>query len=279
MHGGETDLRMVPSVAIDKGMPAFAQPVLEHMVSPVHTIADGDKLERADRELSRLHISALAVTDRSGAMVGVLSRTDLIRAGRVRRVGGRRELSLSLPDASVREHMTSTVEVVAPDTSLAEAARRMLRQHVHRLFVAEDRRPLGVVSTKEMVSAVVQARVALPIAELMHGSLVTVQANEPVALAVDRMTAAHHSGLLVLEGGWPVGIFTQADALAAQEAPAADPVESWMDTRFVCLPLATPVFRAGEQALATRARRVLAIDASGLRGVLTGMDFARLVQG
>jgi hypothetical protein len=43
--------------------------------------------------------------------------------------------------------------------------------------------------------------------------------------------------------------------------------------------MAMPVWRAGEQTVATRARRLLVVDADGPRGVATGMDFARLVQG
>ena len=82
---------------------------------------------------------------------------------------------------------------------------------------------------------------------------------------------------MVVEDGWPVGAFTQADALGAREAPPDDRVDSWMDPRVICLPMATPVFRAAEQALATRARRVIAVDADGMRGILTGTDFARIV--
>jgi hypothetical protein len=47
----------------------------------------------------------------------------------------------------------------------------------------------------------------------------------------------------------------------------------------ICVPLATPLFRAAEQAFATRARRVLVVDGQGVQGILTGLDFARVVRG
>lgn len=80
------------------------------------------------------------------------------------------------------------------------------------------------------------------------------------------MALAYHSGLIVLEDGWPVGAFTQADALAAREAPPDDRVDHWMDTRIVMLPLAVPAFRAAERVASTRARRLLVVDGGGVRG-------------
>ena len=100
------------------------------------------------------------------------------------------------------------------------------------------------------------------------------RARSPASI---RSTKPAHSGLIVLEDGWPVGSFTQADALAAREAPPDDRVDHWMDTRIVMLPLAMPAFRAAEQVASTRARRLLVVDGSGVRGVITGIDFARLV--
>lgn len=248
------------------------------MVSPVRTIRETASAVDAERELSRLGVSALPVIDRSESMVGVLSRTDLLRAGRTRFAEGNRR-ALTLPKTTVRELMTATVEVIGPETPLSEAARRMVRQHRHRLYVSEDRRPAGVVSTKEMMLAVSVAKIALPIAEIMHGSLVVVQASDPLSLAIERLTLSHHGGLVVVEDEWPVGMFTQTEALDAREAAPDERVDEWMDPRFICLPMATPVFRAAEQAVATRARRVLAVDGAGLRGIVAGLDFARLVEG
>lgn len=258
-------------------METSATPVSEFMISPVRTILESKHASDAEQEMTARGVSALAVVDGRGTMIGVVSRTDLLRVGRVRMQNGRRRKTLSLPQAPVRELMTPNVQIVAPDTLMAEAARRMIREHIHRLYVSRDRLPVGVVSTKEMMRAVAEARIAQPIADFMHKSIVMVRSDDPLSLAVDRMAAAHHVGLVVVDDGWPVGSFTQADALGAREAPGADRVDSWMDPRVICLPMATPVFRAAEQALATRARRVIAVDADGMRGILTGTDFARIV--
>lgn len=249
------------------------------MAVPLYTARETESLAHVERRMSEWGVSALPVLSADGRLVGVISRTDLLRVGRVRAQNGRRHKLMTLPDSPVRERMHTTVEVVARDTPLSEAARRMVRQHIHRLYVAEDGRPLGVVGMKQIMHALLDANVRMPIVELMHGSLVVVQAGDPLTIAVDRMIAAEHAGLVVVEDGWPVGFFTQVDALAARDAPADHRVDEWMDPRVICLPERIPVHRAVEQALALRARCVLAVDAEGIRGILTGMDFARLVAG
>jgi CBS domain-containing protein len=71
----------------------------------------------------------------------------------------------------------------------------MLQNRNHRLYIATDRVPTGVISTKELMLAVADARIAIPVSEFMHGSLVVVNADAPLSLAIDRMALAHHSGL------------------------------------------------------------------------------------
>lgn len=259
-------------------MKKFASSVRHYMRTPVHTILESEQLTEAAVVLETREISALGVVDPRGALVGVISRTDLIHAGRMRAREDSRDKALSLPAVGLREFMTPTVEIIGPDRPLHEAARGMLKRDVHRLFVSDDRRPIGVITTTDLMRAVVDARLKEPIADIMHIAVISVEADRPVAYAVDRMAAVERSGLVVTEEGWPVGVFTQADALAARDAPATDRVEAWMDPRIICVPMATPIWRAAQQTVATRPRRLLTVDGRGVRGVVTSMDFARVVE-
>ena len=229
--------------------------------------------------MSEVGISALPVVDDNGVLVGVISRTDLLRAGRVRvQTNGSRKRVLTLPDSKVREFMESTVEVVTPATTLADAARHMGRLHIHRLYVAEDSRLQGVISTQEMMQAVANANVRVPLQELMSSGIVSVKADEPLSLAIDRMAAARHAAIVVVEDGWPVGIFSQAEALASREAPPDHPVAEWMNTQILCLPAGIPSGRAAQQAVSTGVRTILAVDGEHVRGIVSGSDFANLVR-
>lgn len=259
-------------------MSTLTTAVAEYMSSPVITLNETDSVLAAQDKLAMLRISALAVVDRDGGLVGVITRSDLLRIGRKRAAqADKRRQALVLPNVPVRQVMTPSVEIITASTTLAEAAKRMTRQQVQRLYISSDRRPEGVLSTKDLMQAVVDARVSLPVSELMNKTVVSVRAADPLSVAIDRMASAQEHGLVVLEDEWPVGVFTQEDALAAREAPPDLPVDQFMQRRVICVPVTLPAFRAAEQAIAAHTRRVLAVDGSAVRGVVSGMDFARLI--
>jgi CBS domain-containing protein len=57
-------------------------------------------------------------------------------------------------NTAVRDIMTPRPYTVAPDEDVREAARQMLYADVHRLFVAEGDKVVGIISTTDIVRAV-----------------------------------------------------------------------------------------------------------------------------
>jgi CBS domain-containing protein len=54
--------------------------------------------------------------------------------------------------------MTADPVIVAPETPLGQLARSMLDAHIHRVIVAHaDRRPLGIVTSTDVLAAVARA--------------------------------------------------------------------------------------------------------------------------
>jgi CBS domain-containing protein len=222
----------------------------------------------------RLHArSSLAVVDAGGAAVGVITRTDLLRRDP-------RDPSPQLaPDRPVRDAMSSPVLTVEEDEDLGDAARRMIDHRVHRLFASKGNELSGVLGTLEIMRAVSQAHIDRPMAEIMRTPVITVRATETIAVAADRLREANISGLVVVDDEWPVGLFTQREALEAAALPATARVEDAMSPALLCLQVETPLHRAAAQAAATRSRRILAVENRRIRGIITGLDFARLVAG
>lgn len=107
-------------------------------------------LADAARLMEERHVSGLPVVDAAGALVGVVSQTDLVRARATE------YLWANWAGLRVRHLMTSPAVTVHRQTPLALAARRMDRHHVHRLVVVDDHddaRPIGVLSTSDLVRA------------------------------------------------------------------------------------------------------------------------------
>jgi len=254
--------------------------VSQYMTAPARTIAASARLSEAHAILREYAFSALPVLDAKGLVAGVISRTDLLRAGRVTgRVSRATPLLEFAKDATVASLMTSPAATVTPETPLARAAEEMLRHHYHRLVVVDAKGALlGVLSTKDLMAAARDLKLSGAIGDYMSDTVVTVDALDNVAHATDRLADAKVAGLVVIEDGRPAGLFTQTEALQAREEAATTPLGDVMSYAMLCLDRSTRVHRAAAHALATRARRVIVVDHHQVCGVLTGMDFARALR-
>lgn len=260
-------------------------PVSLYMSQPLAAVPEGATLVEVEEALFARKVSCVPVVDKAGRCTGVISRTDLLRIGRVeaKRKGDGRKL-LALPEMRAADVIKAEAVTITQDTPVSEAARLMVKSHIHRVFVrdaleqkpnGERHRLLGVFSTKEVLAAIRDKRETLPISDYMASPVFTIPSTATLALATDRLAKAHVSGLVVVnEDEWPIGIFSQAEALESRDLPPETQIEDVMNYAMLCLDARTPLFRAAGHAHATRARRVLAIEDRKVKGILTGIDFA-----
>ena len=131
--------------------------VAELMQRNVRTVGADASIAEVVVSLADAHISGLPVVDDGGRVVGVISASDVLTAeAETNDSAARQEL---LEGTAVREIMTRRPYTVTPETDVREAARQMLYADVHRLFVTEDGRIVGVVSTTDIVRAVAHGRI------------------------------------------------------------------------------------------------------------------------
>jgi CBS domain-containing protein len=107
-------------------------------------------IEEAEALLRQHHITGLPVVDADERLVGVISQTDLLylRMPSVRALIRRTESGLRVGE--VMSTPPITVDAAAP---LIDAARRMERDHLHRLVVVDGHgRPIGVLAAMDFVS-------------------------------------------------------------------------------------------------------------------------------
>ena len=256
-------------------MSRFNVPVESFASSPVYTIAADESLQSADRRMRTLSVSSLAVIDREGALVGVITRSDLVRIGRYRARARRGGPLLDFPDAPIADAMTRDVVTLSTRGTVAQACELMVRRHIHRVFTTDDGALAGVFSTRDAMRAVCDQRLEDPIAAFMSSPLFTVDVGDSTALATEYLDRARITGVVVVESDWPVGVFTMSEAVFARALPENTAVEEVMDAAVVCLPRDTPMFRAAHQALRMGVRRIVVSHQRDMVGILSGMDFAR----
>ncbi|MEU6772304.1 CBS domain-containing protein [Streptomyces sp. NPDC046759] len=138
------------------GTPAFVQDVMTHRVVALRSGAAFKAIVKVMREWS---VSALPVLDEAGRVVGVVSQGDLLpkeeyQDGGLGRYGQLWDLTGARKADAVTaaELMTTPAVTVAPDATLAHAARTMARTGVKRLpVVGRDGTLRGIVSRSDLL--------------------------------------------------------------------------------------------------------------------------------
>ncbi len=147
------------------------------MQSGVTTVAPGLPVTELEQLLAREGVSGMPVVD-DGALCGVVSRTDVVRAIAAAEsdagttLAYYQEIAGAVPGPSaaalmaseriagrsVRDIMTRELITVAPDRPVREVAETMIARGVHRVLVTEDRRLLGIVTTLDLARAIADGR-------------------------------------------------------------------------------------------------------------------------
>lgn len=124
-----------------------ARTVAEAMTRGLVTVRATAPLYEAAQLLDAHRVHGLPVVDQAGAVVGVLSQTDLLRAQVVE------HLWTSLRGLAVRHVMTAPAITITVHASLDDAAELMEQRRVHRLVVVgpDGVTPVGVLSVSDLV--------------------------------------------------------------------------------------------------------------------------------
>lgn len=121
--------------------------------------------------LARERVGGAPVVDQQGRCIGVFSVSDCNRRTRSGNRAARTPPPIpgwvcsewevveqdwdALPADTVSRYMTPDPVMVQPATPVADLAQMMVDAHIHRLIVAgEDRRPIGIVSSTDVLAAV-----------------------------------------------------------------------------------------------------------------------------
>ncbi len=135
----------------------------------VLVISQHMSLRAAAHLLTQARVSGAPVVDEEGRCVGVLSAADLVHwMDRGKQATKRRGTGAScvccdwqidglddVPEDEVSRYMTTNVVATGPETRVGELARWMRNAHIHRIVIVDERRrPVGVVSSMDVLAAV-----------------------------------------------------------------------------------------------------------------------------
>jgi CBS domain-containing protein len=257
--------------------------VREYMTPSVVSVTADAPLTDVLRKLDHNNISSMLVTGENGAPAGVISITDLLRVAKQRSDEDATKtplLPLMPQGKKASDVMTKDIITIPVDATVGAAAARMLKHAIHRVFVTEGEKVVGVFSTRDALRVVLERRIETPIREVMTTPVATVGIGETIDAALDKLEDGNPRGLAVVDIKVPVGVFTQLEAIKARALPArlrARPVEEVMSYATAYLDVSTPLYRAAGHDIATEIRRILVTEQRALAGIVTGYDLAKVL--
>lgn len=138
------------------------------MQTQVVAVGVGDTLASVRRLFADEDIHGAPVVDEQGRVVGVISTSDLLRAtadveegerpGQGYFAEGIESFPEGLEDLRIREElrvedvMTDAIVWVEPTAGLAEVARTLRENRVHRVLVIEDEALVGILSSFDLLA-------------------------------------------------------------------------------------------------------------------------------
>ena len=191
----------------------------------------------------------------------------------------------------VKDLMHPGVMTCKPTASLGQVAVLLNQHQVHALFVTDrDGRIMGIISDFDLMagewlssdSESLAVMRKLTAADLMTQPVDSVEANTPLAEAVNLLMEKGVSRLLVTDNEKPVGIISLSDfvaSIASEITSNRETVGDVMSDAILVCRGKTPVASAARAMTSSGWRSVLVVDAKGkILGVVSGHDLLRFVK-
>lgn len=171
-------------------------------------------LGRVAEVLLEQHLHALVVADRDGRPLGLLSDYDLMAAEWLSKDS---ESLAAMRRMTAGELMTTPLDTIDAGAAACDAAERMRTGGKSRLVVVERGKPVGIISTSDIVAGMIVARPLgrKSVADVMSRAILVCREETPLCSVARAMTDAQYRSVLVVDAmGRALGVVSGFDMLA-----------------------------------------------------------------
>ncbi len=123
---------------------------VEVMQDTVIAVGPELPLQKLEDFLTGADIGGVPVVAHDGKILGVVSKTDLVRS--MSNEEGQQRDPLG-PEPTVEDIMTHEVVAANPDDDIRDVARQMIDGHLHRVLIVDDEEVVGIVTTLDLLRA------------------------------------------------------------------------------------------------------------------------------
>jgi CBS domain-containing protein len=163
--------------------------------------------------LNQHHVHALAVTDRDGRVVGILSDFDLL-AGEW--LSSDSESLNALRNLTAADLMSHPVDSVEANISLSDAVHVLIEKDISRLLVTDNGKPVGIISLSDFVASIASEEKAKreTVGDVMSDAILVCRGKTPITSAARAMTSSGWRSVLVVDAkGKVLGVVSGKDLL------------------------------------------------------------------
>ncbi len=113
----------------------------------------------------------------------------------------------------IQNIMARTLISVNPSTTALQIAKMMEQGGIGAILVKEKKNPVGIVTDRDFATKIAANSLPLdtPAEKFMSSPLITINHNESISAAAERMSSKKTRKLAVTENGDIVGIITSTD--------------------------------------------------------------------
>jgi len=113
----------------------------------------------------------------------------------------------------IQDIMTRALITINPSTTALQIAKMMEQGGIGAIIVQENDNPVGIVTDRDFATKIAANNLPLdtPAETIMSSPLITINHNEPISAAAERMTSKKIRKLAVTENGKITGIITSTD--------------------------------------------------------------------
>ena len=113
----------------------------------------------------------------------------------------------------IQDVMTRALITVNLSTTALQVAKMMEQGGIGAIMVQDNSNPVGIVTDRDFATKIAAKNLPFdtPVEKIMSSPLITINHNEPISAAAERMTSKKIRKLAVTENGKVVGIITSTD--------------------------------------------------------------------
>lgn len=113
----------------------------------------------------------------------------------------------------IQDIMTRALITVNLSTTALQVAKMMEQGGIGAIMVQDNSSPVGIVTDRDFATKIAANNLPFdtPVEKIMSSPLITINHNEPISAAAERMTSKKIRKLAVTENGKVIGIITSTD--------------------------------------------------------------------